>query len=443
MTQQTKDRKGTKKDPLIFYGWFIVATGIITFALGYGSRYSFSVFFPFLLEDFKWPRDITAGILSLNMLFYGFTAPLAGYLVDRFGPRKTMTLGTVLMSLGLVLSSLGTKPWHFYLSFGVLTGLGLCLSAAVPFTTVLKNWFEQRRGLAYSLLFCGTGGAFASYPAVAWLINQVGWRNTFIIESAIVAGVLIPLFIFILRYHPQEKDLFKDGAKEDSNDPPTLPDETREISPLAKSDDQWTFPAVFYNLRFWLLALVTFALWGVMDHIVVAHHIAFATDVGYSKIYASSVISLLGLFRIFGSLLASISDRIGREPTLTIGTVIGISSIAVLTSIEDTTQPWKLYYYAMAMGFGIGICTPTITASVADILKGPKVGWIIGLIWFSFALGGAVGPWLAGWLFETSGNYRIAFFVAMAMYVVACLAMWIVAPRKSRRPSRVGWGKPS
>jgi MFS family permease len=414
---------------------------MITFALGYGSRYSFSVFFPFLLEDFKWPRDVTAAILSLNMLFYGFTAPLAGYLVDRFGPRKTMTLGTALMSLGLLLSSLGTKPWHFYLSFGVLAGFGLCLSAAVPFTTVLKNWFHRRRGLAYSFLFCGTGGAFASYPAIAWLIHKVGWRITFIIESAIVAGVLIPLFIFILRYHPQEKGLFQDGAKEDAKDSTVLQDENKEDPSPLNSEDRWTFPAVFTNLRFWLLALITFSLWGVMDHIVVAHHIAFATDVGYSKIYASSVISLLGLARIAGSLLSSISDRIGREPTLTIGTVVGISAIAVLTSIEDTTQPWRLYYYAMGMGFGIGMCTPAITASVADILQGPKVGWIIGLIWFSYAVGGAVGPWLAGWLFEASGNYTIAFSVAIVMYAIACVAMWIVAPRKCRQPSRVGWRK--
>jgi OFA family oxalate/formate antiporter-like MFS transporter len=129
----------------MFYGWFIVAAGIIAYALGYGARYSFSVIFPSLLDEFHWPRDTTAIMLSVHLLAYGFVSPLAGIMVDRIGPRKTMVLGTVLLSLGLALSSQGNTPWHFYLSFGVLSGAGLCLIGAVPFTTVLRNWFEKKR----------------------------------------------------------------------------------------------------------------------------------------------------------------------------------------------------------------------------------------------------------------------------------------------------------
>ena len=115
----------------------------MAYALGYGARYSFSVIFPSLLEEFHWPRDTTAIMLSVHLLAYGFVAPLAGNMVDRLGPRKTMALGTILLSLGLALSSLGNTPWHFYLSFGVLSGAGLCLIGAVPFTTVLRNLFEK------------------------------------------------------------------------------------------------------------------------------------------------------------------------------------------------------------------------------------------------------------------------------------------------------------
>ena len=92
-----------------------------------------------------------------------------------------------------------------------------------------------------------------------------------------------------------------------------------------------------------------------MQHIMVAHHVAFAIDLGYSKIYASSVLSLFGIFFAFGSLAASVSDRIGRESTMTIGTLIGISGIVVLMFMKNTSQSWILYYYAIALGFGIGI----------------------------------------------------------------------------------------
>ena len=99
-----------KKRPLIFYGWFIVIAGIISYALGYGARYSFSVIFPSLLAEFQWPRDTTAIMLSIHLLVYGFVAPVAGNLVERIGPRKAMVFGTILLSLGLFLSGWGSKP---------------------------------------------------------------------------------------------------------------------------------------------------------------------------------------------------------------------------------------------------------------------------------------------------------------------------------------------
>ena len=424
-----------EKDSLIFYGWYITFVGTIAYALGYGSRYSFSVIFPSLLEDFKWPRDITATMLSVHILVYGFTAPLTGYLVDRTGPRKTMALGAVLLSVGLALSRWGNEFWHFWISFGLLSGMGLCLMGSVPFTTVIRNWFEKRRGLALSLIFAGSGGAFACYPAIAWLIDRVGWRNTFLIEGLILAGVMIPLVIFIVRYHPRDMGLFQDGlseAKEASS--PALKSNMQIMDPAWAAVD-WTFAKAVKTSRFWLLALTAFSQWGVMQHILVAHQVVFAVDMGFSKFFASSVLALSGIMFAFGSLAGLISDRIGREITITIGTVVGISGIIVLALIKDASHPWMLYYYAISLGLGNGLSAPTIAASVTDVFQGPKVGFIIGAVWLGFAFGGAIGPWLGGWLFEISGNYRLAFIIAIALFAVACVAIWLAAPRKVRRVS--------
>ena len=426
---------GKKEDPFLFYGWYITFVGTIAYALGYGSRYSFSVIFPSLLEDFKWPRDITATMLSVHILVYGFTAPLTGYLVDRTGPRKTMALGAILLSAGLALSRWGNEFWHFWISFGLLSGMGLCLMGSVPFTTVIRNWFEKRRGLALSLIFAGSGGAFACYPAIAWLIDRVGWRNTFLIEGLILAGVMIPLVIFIVRYHPRDMGLFQDGlseAKEASL--PALKSDMQIMDPAWAAVD-WTFAKAVKTSRFWLLALTAFSQWGVMQHILVAHQVVFAVDVGFSKIYASSVLALSGIMFAFGSLAGLISDRIGREITISIGTVIGISGIIVLAFIKDASHPWMLYYYAISLGLGNGLSAPTIAASVTDVFQGPKVGFTIGAIWLGFAFGGAIGPWLGGWLFELSGNYRSAFIIAIVLFAVACVAIWLAAPRKVRRVS--------
>jgi len=419
-----------KKRPIIFYGWYIVAAGIISYTMGYGARYSFSVIFPSLLEDFQWSRDITAGMLSVHMLVYGLAAPVAGHLADRAGPRKTLGLGTLVLCMGLAASGLGNRLWHFYLTFGVLTGAGLCLIGSVPFTAVIRNWFEKRRGLAFSILFFGAGGAYICYPGIAFLITHMGWRLTFLTEALVIAAVA-PLVIFIIRYHPREKRLEVDGIQEKLKDCP-IQEAAPEMRDPVWTATQWTVSTAIRTARFWMLCLSAFSVWGICQHIMVTHHIAFAIDCGYSKIYASSVLSLFGITFSLGCLTAMVSDRIGRELTFTIGVVIAVSGIIILTLMKDTSQPWMLYYYAIAFGIGLGMATPIIPAAITDVFQGPKAGAIIGLIWFAFALGGTLGPWLGGRLFEVNKNYVLAFGAAAIGSTASCAAMWLASPRKVR-----------
>lgn len=423
--------KNEARPSYFFYGWYIALVGTMAYALGYGARYSFSVIFPSLLQEFKWPRDITASMLSIHILAYGLTAPITGYLVDRTGPRKTMVSGVSLLSLGLILSCWGKELWHFWISFGLLSGMGLCLMGSVPFTTIIRNWFEKKRGLALSLIFAGSGGAFASYPLIAWLIERTGWRYTFLIEGFFLAAIMIPLIIFIIRYHPQELGLAQDGKAGEPN-PSSSPPKMLVIDEAWAAKD-WTLSQAIKTRRFWLLALTTFSLWGIMQHILIAHQIAFAIDIGFAKIYASSILSLSGIVYAFGSMAGLISDRIGRELTITAATIIGISGIVVLSMMRDNSHPWMLSYYAITIGIANGLSGPTIAASITDIFQGPRVGSTIGAIWVGFALGGAIGPWLGGWLFEITGNYFSSFIAAIILFLVACMAIWLAAPRQVRK----------
>jgi MFS family permease len=425
--QQIKKRRG------IFYGWYIAIAGLILGALAYGARYSFAVVFPSLLEEFKWPRDTTAAMLSIHILVYGIFAPVAGYLADRTDPRKTMVMGTVIVAAGLALSSWGSSPAYFYLTFGVLFGAGLSFIGSVPFTTLIQNWFEKKRGLAFSIIFFGNGVAFGMYPATAWLIHLIGWRDAFLVEGFVLPGVLIPLILFVVRYHPRDKGLLRDGRSAE-DDVPSAPlrKQMRIMDPAWVAVD-WTLSKAVRTKRFWLLSLTTFSLWGVMQHIMATHHVAFAVDAGYSKMYASSVLSLFGIVSAFASFAGMVSDRIGREITLTIGTVLGISGIIVLMLIRDASHPWMLYYYTLSLGIGRGLFSPTLAAAITDIFQGPRVGSIMGAIWLCFSVGGAIGPWLGGWLFELSCNYMGAFSVAIALFGLACAAIWLAAPRNVRR----------
>lgn len=422
-----------RRKPHIFYGWYIALVGATSYALGYGSRFSFSVIFPSLLEEFKWSRDLTATMFSLHLLVYGIMAPIAGFLVDRTGPRKTMVLGTILLSLGLILSRWGNHLWYFWITFGLISGAGLCMIGAVPFTTVLRNWFEKKRGLALSLLFLGSGGAFGCYPAIAWLIDITGWRNTYMIEGLVVGTVMIPLIVFVVRYHPRDMGLSRDGLPETQGGKIFSGKVTLRVVDPAWAAIDWTLSKAVRTARFWLCCLTTFSLWGINQNILVTHQVAFAVDMGYSKLYAASVLSLFGLTYAFGSLGSLISDRIGREVTILLATAIGISGMVVLMFIRDASHPWMLYYFSISLGVANGLCSPTIAAALTDIFQGPRVGPIVGAVWFAFAVGGTIGPWLGGWLFEATGDYSLAFMVATVLFAVACAAIWLAAPRKVRK----------
>lgn len=426
------EKSAVPRERRFFYGWVIVAVGLFVFALAYGLRYSFSVVFPSLLEQFHWSRGAAATILSLHLLAYGVTAPVAGALVDRLGARKTMGLGAVLLCVGAATSSLGNALWHFYLSFGLLMGVGICLVGAVPFTRVMANWFVARRGLALSLLFFGSGGAYLLYPLVALLIETIGWRRAFLVEAGMVAGFLLPAVAFLIRNSPGEKGLAPDGGRDTVADPGADQRYAEAVVDKVWAATDWTLPKAMKTFRFWALCSCAFAVWGITEHILVAHHIAFAEDVGYSKLYAASVLALFGVLMSVGALAGLVSDRIGREATFSIGTVIGVSGIIVLMAIRDTAQPWMLYLYPTLFGLGFGMTMPTIAAAATDMFQGRGAGAVIGFVWFAFAIGGTIGPWLGGFIFEVGGSYLPAFILSAAMFVVASLSLWVAAPRRVR-----------
>lgn len=422
-----------KEPPRIFYGWWIVASGTITYALGYGARYGFAVIFPSLVEEFGWSRDTTATVLSSHMLVYGLVAPVVGGLVDRLGARPTMGLGALILGCGLSFSALGSRPWHFWLSFGLLFGTGLCLVGAVPFAMVLRNWFEKKRGLAFSLLYLGSGGSYAWYPAVAWATEQWGWRMAFLGEGILLSFVILPLLVLVVRQRPEDRGLLKDGRPPlpDSGTPPSYREQGNLLKPPRTGPD-WSLSRAVKSRSFWLMCLAAFSLWGLTQHILMAHNVAFAVDLGIPRMRVSAILSLVGVAYLGGALLAPISDRIGREVTITLAALAGLSGILALILIKEASLEWLLYFHALAFGFGNGLGSPTIAAAVTDIFQGPRVGPVIGSIWLCFAVGGCIGPWLGGWVFEFLGDYRWAFLMAMAWHGIACLAVWGAAPRKAR-----------
>ncbi|HLE80673.1 MAG TPA: MFS transporter, partial [Dehalococcoidia bacterium] len=145
---------------------------------------------------------------------------------------------------------------------------------------------------------------------------------------------------------------------------------------------------------------------------------------------------LYGIVSIVGNLASSFSDRLGRANTFFLGSIGAIVGLGLLIATRDTSQPWLLYVYGLAFGFSMGMNGPTLTATAADIFEGRHFGAINGLIVAGFGLGGGLGPWLGGYVYDTFGNYIPALLVAMVAVAVSSLLIWGAVRAGPPRPKR-------
>ena len=411
-----------------FYGWNIVGMSFISMTLIYGMRHSFSVFFPPILNEFGWGRGSTAIMLSLNVLIYGLLAPIAGSFGDRWQPRRTMLSGIIILGLATASCALAQRLWHFYLLFGVLVPLGMAFSGWPLLTPTLTNWFAKKRGLVLGLGQMGGGLSFSYSIFAEFFISHLGWRLAYVGLSVILLGILLPLYLFVFRYRPEEKGLNAYGITESSADR-DLPPETLNKQDYKSID--WTLGRAMLTYQLWLMVFSKFLFWGIGCYLVFAHQVKYTIDAGYSEMFSASILALFGAFMVIGQFSSAISDRIGREKTITVSAILALIAIVALISVRDTHQPWLLYIYAICFGWGVGLYSPTVFAGIADLFYGKHFGGIAALLLTGMGIGGAVGPWLGGYIYDISGSYRAAFILCMACFAVACIAVWIAAPRNA------------
>ena len=410
------------------YAWVIVAVTAVGMMLVYGVRHSFPVFFPPILDEFGWSRGSTAFILSLNLICYGCLAPIAGSLGDRWKPQRVMPIGVVVLGLATTGSAFARELWHFYLLLGVVAPIGMACSGWPLLGPALANWFVKKRGLAMSLGQMGGGLSFTYALFAEFAIVQVGWRHAYFVLAGVLVIVLLPLYLFMYHFRPEVKGLKAYGTeqKEESKDSAKeVPAGGPPVSP------HWTLRQAMGTYQLWLLMFSYFLFWGVGTYLVLAHQVKFAEDVGYSSTFAASIFSLYGIMLIAGNLSSGVSDVIGRESTITASCVLMIGALVALVSVTDTTQPWLLYLFAVCFGYGGGFYTPTVTAAAADIFHGRHFGAIAGILLTGMGLGGVIGPWLGGFIHDTTGSYTSAFILCMGCFVLACICFWLAAPRKA------------
>lgn len=376
-----------------------------------GVRGTYGVFYVALLRAFGWSRGVTAGALSASIVLEGFSLPAVGSLIDRWGSRKTLLLGGVILATGLGFSSTITAIWQLYFWLGCVTALGLGLMGMVPHVAIISREFTKNRGLVLGLAWAGGGfGIFLLIPLAQVLIEAWGWRLAYV-GMAVLGLVLVVLPSSIVMSRDEAEPAGKETAKKGD---------------VQETDADWTVQQALTSSLFWLLFLSRVVA-SMGNQIITTHQVAHAVDIGYTPLFAASIFGMMGVFSIFGRILFGyMTDRTGREIVFTLVQVVSAVGILCLVAARNTTWPQLLYLYAVCYGMGQGSRALVLSAISADVFLGKNFGAIYGFFTLSIGVGGATGAWLGGFLHDFSGSYTIPFMIAFANFIVSVVMVWCV-----------------
>jgi MFS family permease len=410
-------RRGDQQPPpRFFYGWIVVAVAFVTLLVSLGIRFTYSIFFVPLTQEFGWDRASTSSIFSISLLLFAALGPFLGHLLDRIGARVIFVCGSLILGIGLILSSTAQSLWQMIFYYSLIASIGLAALALGMHGVVLSRWFIRRRGLAIGLAFAGTGiGTFVFSPLVEQLIANYTWRGAYVALGILVLVLLVPINAIWARTRPQEMSLLPDGDTLLADSP---------AHPLAQPDH--TATSVLRDPRLWLLLVSTLlALMGA--RMIVVHAVAHMVDVGFTSLFAATVFGAVGAVQAPATVAWGwISDRVGRVWAFALGSLCVVAAIAILLGLEENANPAIAWLFALAFGLGDSSRTSLINALTADLFEGPAFGTINGYNITAFGLGGAIGPWLGGYLFDVTGHYTLAFGFAMVVTVMATIGVFAI-----------------
>ncbi len=403
------------RKPKFFYGYVIALAGFFTTAVAYGALYSFGVFFKPLISEFGWTRAATSGAYSLFMFLHGLSSIVAGRLNDRFGPRLVLTACGLFLGLGYLLMSQISTIWQLYLFYGVLVSIGM--SGTVPLVSIVVRWFAKRRGLMTGIVVSGIGAGTVIMPPVASrLISSYGWSASYIIIG-FVALVVVVIAAQFLRRDPSQLGLVPYGA-----------DEVKAESSEPGGRGFFLGEAI-RTRQFWILsAAYFFAIF--CQQTIMVHIVPHATELGISAILAANILAIIGGLSIAGRLgMGSAGDRIGSKPALVIALVLISGALFWLLVARDV---WMLYLFAAIFGFGYGAMIVSQSPIVAELFGLRAHGAILGVVVFSATTGGAIGPLVAGHIFDITGSYQPVFLIYAVVSIMSLILASLLRPTLSQ-----------
>jgi len=402
------------------YGWVVVASAFIITFITCGVNFSYGVFFLPIVNEFGWSRGLASAVMLVAGIAYAVTLPFTGILADRYGYKWVLAVSAGFLSLGLILSSQIQELWQLYVFTGLLVGLSISASFAIP-VALVALWFTRRQGLALGVATLGISLGTATIPLlISYLITSAGWRPVLLMAGIAVAALCIPAAL-LMRNPPRHTMTANSAANQGSS-----------VANQAVPSDLDTGLTVSQSLRtgqFWML-FIMFLLFLSSLGLIMLHLVPYAVDSGIEPVRAAVLISLIGIFGIIGRLASGVlSDKVGIKPIMLLCTVLLGLNIAFIALYSE---PWAFYVFAAIYGISYSGFVTQMVRITRKVFGGRALGSVFGALMVSDGIGFGVGPWVAGNIYDVTGSYQVSFLAAAAGLAVASVLVVIVKPATAK-----------
>lgn len=391
------------------YGWVLAGLGALSIGFEAGIYLANSLFLVAIADDTGWPRATISGAISLFVLGNAAWSPIVGWLIQRYGARRTMPAGAVVLAAALIALSLARNPVELALAMLLLLPPGLVGTGTLANYAAIQGWFHRRRGTALALADAGSGfGGLLVVPLVVWLLGGVGWRGAY---QALALGALLLGVVHLGIQRPAPA--------------------VRELRAAAPSS---SVPAarLLRSRTFWLVASGLLTNWFSLQ-LVSVHQAAYLTDAGFAATSIAAALALTGGIGLGARLgFGWLSDRIGTSRAFTLVTMALLLAFGCLAAAGESGAPPLLWLFATFLAFGFGVGTLLYARRSADLFGSQSFGSAWGLASLCASVGGAGGAAAGGLVREATGSYLPAIGAAGFAAILSLGCMWALGRRATR-----------
>ncbi len=398
----------------LYYGWVLMVVLGITTIISYGtSQYLFGVLVVPISTSLHWDRASISGAYAAGLVIAGVLGIPVGYLLDRWGARLLMSVGSLMAALSLTGMAQMQALWQFYALWSGGLGLATALTLYPVTFTVVANWFVRKRGLALAVVtLIGGLSSPICIPLTGAMIANIGWRETLIVLAFAQLLLALPLHAFLVRRYPEDLGLSPDGETGSTT-------HTTGLLPGASLQD------ALRSSVFWMLT-ASLSLVVLGNTVIFVHQVAFLIGRGYDPILAATLYGALGLVSLPGRYVFNVlSVRVSAQRLLAISILGQAAGIAVLVLAPSLF--WVLLY-VLLYGTAYGAFSPLRASVMADHFGRRAYGSITAIQGVPIAICGGLGPIGAGWLYDTLHHYELAFWLCVVAFLLATVGI-LMTPR--------------